>query len=73
MKISKISPFSGNENTMDLPTVTRERLEQCWRFNPNGEGEHIQDVFPELTASEREFLVSGATPEEWEEMFGEVS
>ena len=27
----------------------------------------IQNVFPELSADEREFLVSGWTPAEWEE------
>ena len=28
----------------------------------------IQNVFPELTAEEREFMVSGATPEEWNKL-----
>jgi hypothetical protein len=32
-------------------------------------GFHIQDVFPELTKDEREFLISGTTPEEWDEIF----
>jgi len=29
------------------------------------QGELVQDVFPELSADEREFLISGITPEEW--------
>ncbi len=29
----------------------------------------IQDVFPNQTKEEREFLISGTTPEEWEIMF----
>ena len=29
----------------------------------------IQDVFPELTIEEREFMISGNTPEEWKMMF----
>lgn len=30
----------------------------------------IQDVFPELSADQREQMLSGITPEEWNEMFG---
>jgi len=31
----------------------------------------IQDAFPNLDAGQREFLLSGVTPQEWEETFGE--
>lgn len=30
----------------------------------------IQDVFPELTEDEREFIMSGITIEEWTELYG---
>jgi len=30
----------------------------------------VQDIYPNLSADEREFLISGTTPEEWEQMFG---
>lgn len=63
MEITKRSPFSGNLNTMDLD-VTEAQLE---RWN---NGELIQDVFPHLTADEREFIMTGITPEEWDEAFG---
>jgi hypothetical protein len=29
----------------------------------------IQDVFPHLSSEEREFLMTGATPEEWDNEF----
>lgn len=29
----------------------------------------VQDVFPHFDADQREFLISGATPQEWEEEF----
>jgi hypothetical protein len=32
-------------------------------------GELIQDIFPHLTAEEREFLMTGSTPEEWNQTF----
>lgn len=31
----------------------------------------IQHAFPHLSADEREFLISGITPYEWERVFGE--
>lgn len=31
----------------------------------------VQDVFPELSADEREFLLSGITPEEWAIIFAD--
>jgi hypothetical protein len=31
----------------------------------------IQDVFPNLNSSEREFLMTGVTDEEWNRVFGE--
>lgn len=62
MKVTRKSLFSGQVNTMDLD-VTEEQLAR-WRA-----GENIQDVFPNLTADEREFLISGCLPDEWDEMF----
>jgi len=37
-----------------------------------GQGELIQDVFPHLTPDEREFIQTGITPEDWNEMVGET-
>lgn len=34
------------------------------------DGKFIQDALPLLTTGEREFLMTGTTPEEWEVMFG---
>jgi len=34
-------------------------------------GKLIQDAFPFLSADEREFLLTGMTPEEWELEFGD--
>lgn len=63
MLISKRSAFTGAIHTLDLP-VTEAQLER-W----NG-GELVQDVFPHLTAPEREFLMTGITEDEWNEVFG---
>ena len=64
MTITKTSSFSGNTNTMDID-VTEGQL-AAWQG-----GELIQRAMPNLTADEREFLMTGITAEEWEELFGE--
>lgn len=63
MKITKRSPFSGNVNIREI-AVTEEQLAR-WQ-----EGELIQNVMPHLSAEDREFLMTGITPEEWDETFG---
>ena len=49
---------------MDLP-ITQEQIDY-WKSSRTV----IQDVFPNLSASEREFLISGYTDEDWQMMFG---
>ncbi|MGH7792057.1 MAG: hypothetical protein ACREOB_07040 [Thermodesulfobacteriota bacterium] len=34
-------------------------------------GEHIQDVWPEWTADQREMIITGTHPECWDKMMGE--
>ena len=64
MFITKKSPISGNFNTLDLP-VTEAQF-AAWRA-----GAYIQDAFPHLSADHREFILSGITPQEWDDIFGE--
>ncbi len=65
MLITKVSMISGKTHTMDLP-VTDEQLFR-WKVN----GELIQNAMPHLTSAQREFLISGSTSEEWDELFKE--
>jgi hypothetical protein len=58
MLIKKISPLSGTVNERDID-VTAEQI-QWWHG-----GALIQDVMPNLSADDREFLMTGITPEEW--------
>lgn len=69
MKISKVSVLSNQLNTMDIPIT-----EQQWRDWNNADQctrPHIQYAFPYLSNDEREFLLSGITPLEWEQHFGD--
>jgi len=60
MKVENTSFLTGKKNTMELD-VTQEQMSRYIR----GEG-LVQDIFPNLTNAEREFLISGVTPEEWD-------
>jgi hypothetical protein len=67
MLVTNISQLSGKEGTMELD-ITIEQLERFENRRENGE--HVQTIFPNLTKGEREFLLTGITPIEWEQMFG---
>ena len=58
MEITRISPLSGKENTMELDVKVQQFV--AWE-----KGELIQDAFPNLTPDEREFIQYGVTPDEW--------
>ena len=67
MLVTNVSQMSGKETTMELD-ITHEQLD---RFeNRRANGEYVQTIFPNLTKGEREFLLTGVTPIEWEQMFG---
>lgn len=63
MKISRRSPISGKVNEREID-VTQEQL-NAWQA-----GAFIQIVMPNVPAAEREFIMTGTTPEEWDAMFG---
>ena len=63
ISLTKKSPYSGKENTMVLDT-TKEALDSYYA----GEG-LIQVIFPQLNENEREFIKSGYTAEDWDEIF----
>lgn len=63
MLITRISPFSHKKHTIDIP-VTHEQLAE-WEG-----GKLIQNAMPNLNVDQREFILTGITPEEWEEVFG---
>ena len=63
MIIKRVSPISGKENTMDLDITTAQ-------IEAYQAGALIQDAFSNLDAGQREFLMTGITPEEWDGIFG---
>ena len=62
MEITKTSIHSGITRTFPLD-VTAEEIAN-WKA-----GELIQVAMPRLNAAEREFIKTGITSQEWEEIF----
>ena len=58
--------FTGKIRYMHM-TVDFEKLMK-YAMKPEG---LIQDVFPELNENEREFIMTGMLPDEWDDMMGE--
>jgi len=61
MKITRTNPLNGEVNTLNIE-VTDEQIEYY------AAGGLIQDAFPNLSASDREFIKTGITAESWEAM-----
>ena len=64
MEITRVSMISKKENTLDLDVTVRQI--EAWRC-----GMLIQDAMPNLTSDEREFIVSGITKDEWDNLMEE--
>jgi hypothetical protein len=62
MIITRTSTLSGHTSSMDID-VTLEQV-ASWE-----QGELVQNAMPHLSADEREFIMTGITPTEWNEMF----
>jgi hypothetical protein len=63
MQVTKRSAITGDLHTLDI-AITEEQWKR-WKG-----GELLQNVCPHLSADDREFLISGATKEEWAAYFG---
>ena len=61
IKLERQSMLTGKVNVMTLDT-TQEKLNIF--FNQT-DRPLIQEIFPNLSTDEREFIQTGATPEEW--------
>jgi len=66
IQVTRQSAITRKINTMELP-ITQEHLDM---YETVGDI-LIQDAFPNLNAEQREFLLSGITPQEWNDTFGE--
>ncbi len=65
MLVERTSVISGQVNTMSLP-ITVDQLENYYL-----KGMLLQDAFSNLSPSQREFIKTGITSKEWDNLFGE--
>ena len=65
MQIKRRSSLTGEVNTMEID-VTAAQI-AAWE-----RGELAQNAFPDASPSEREFIMSGYTDFDWDEMFREI-
>ena len=65
MLVERTSVISGQVNMMSLP-ITVDQLENYYL-----KGMLLQDAFPNLSPSQREFIKTGITSKEWDNLFGE--
>lgn len=64
----KKSSISGDYHSVDLD-ITQDQLDRIEnRFNTK---ELIQNIVPNLTPGEREFLMTGITEQEWNQLYNE--
>jgi len=68
--VTKISLLTGDTNKVVLP-ITQDDYNKAEQARK--EGMLIQDAYPTLSLAEREFLISGVTPEEWDKFFSEIN
>ena len=64
MQITRKSFMTGVERTKEID-CTQEQID-AWLG-----GTLAQNAFPNLSADDREFIMSGITSEEWDEIFAE--
>ena len=64
MLITKFSPISMKDHSREIP-VTQEQLD-AWNS-----AVLIQNAMPNISADDRESLMTGITPEEWDAHFSD--
>ena len=65
MQITRRSLATGIERTKEINCTQKEY--DLWLG-----GELVQNAFPNLSADDREFIMTGMTPDEWDETFKEA-
>ena len=65
MRIVKTSQLTGNTHTMSIDVTIAQ-------LNAWADGALIQDAMPNLNPDEREFIMTGITPDEWDAAFEDL-
>jgi hypothetical protein len=68
VNVTRVSALTHRQHTMRIKISPQDFRKG---YNLAQSGMYIQDAFPTLTPVEREFIKTGITPEEWENVFSE--
>ena len=68
IKVTRQSVITRQMNTMELP-ISQDHLDI---YDTVGDI-LVQDAFPNLDKEQREFLISGITPDEWNKHLGDFN
>lgn len=63
MEVHRVSPISGKSHVWDID-ISEDQY-KAWE---SGE-DLIQDAMPNITSEEREFILTGIVPQEWQTIF----
>lgn len=69
MEVERVSVLTGEQHTRSIP-IDEDRLRTI-EHQILYHDKLIQDIAPDLNEDDREFILSGITPEEWETMLAE--
>lgn len=64
MEITRTSILTGKTRTLNIPCTSKQLHK--WKS-----GTPIQRAMPNVRESDREFIISGITPEEWNEILAD--
>lgn len=68
IQVTRQSVLTRKMNTMELP-ILQEHLDIYDKIG----GFNVQDIFPQLDSEQREFLINGVTPQEWNKYIGDFN
>lgn len=68
MIVSRVSILTNKLHQLEID-ITPQQLDD---YNNDRSG-LIHEAFPNLNAGEREFIMSGIHPDEWDEIFGKIN
>ena len=66
--VTRKSPFTGKTHTREINVFPEQLI--AWENTPRQFRPLVQDAFPGLSPDDREFILTGITPEEWEAEVG---
>ena len=67
IQVTRASILDGVERTIEIPLTATQYEVALYDWE---NGKPIQEAFPSLTPGQREFIKSGITDDQWQDVFG---